>query len=56
VLIVDTPVWVDYLNGISTPHTEWLERIIDQSRVGLSDVSLCEILQGIQTEPLAAGR
>jgi hypothetical protein len=26
VVIVDTTVWVDYLNGIATPHTDWLDR------------------------------
>jgi hypothetical protein len=48
--IVDTTVWIDYLGGTSNPHTEWLDRELDQRRLGLTDLILCEVLQGIRTE------
>ena len=46
--IVDTTVWVDYLRGIANPHTEWLDRQLGQQALGLTDITLCEVLQGIQ--------
>jgi predicted nucleic acid-binding protein len=53
-VIVDTTVWVDYLNGIQSPHTDWLDRAVETERIGLTDISLCEVLQGLPTEPEAA--
>ena len=46
--IVDTTVWIDYLAGTANPHTEWLDRELNQQALGLTDLILCEILQGIQ--------
>jgi hypothetical protein len=49
--IVDTTVWIDYLGGAINPHTEWLDRELGRRPFGLTDLILCEILQGIRTEP-----
>jgi predicted nucleic acid-binding protein len=49
--IVDTTVWIDYLGGTVNPHTEWLDRELNQQRLGLTDLILCEILQGIRADP-----
>uniref|UniRef100_A0A7V5CSM2 Ribonuclease VapC n=1 Tax=Acidobacterium capsulatum TaxID=33075 RepID=A0A7V5CSM2_9BACT len=49
-IIVDTSVWIDYLGGAANPHTEWLDRNLDAVRLGLTDLILCEILQGIRSE------
>jgi predicted nucleic acid-binding protein len=46
-VIVDTTVWVDYLRGVQNPETQWLNRGLDRRRLGLTDVILCEVLQGI---------
>ena len=46
--IVDTTVWIDYLGGFANPHTEWLDRELNQQALGLTDLILCEILQGIR--------
>ena len=46
--IVDTTVWIDYLAGTVNPHTDWLDRELSQQRLGLTDLILCEILQGIR--------
>jgi hypothetical protein len=54
VVIVDTTVWVDYLNGISTPEVEWFERESERQRLGLLDLTVCEVLQGISTDAAAA--
>ena len=53
-VIVDSTVWIDYLNGTSTPETEWLDREADRRRLGLLDLCVCEILQGLATDQEAA--
>lgn len=47
-VIVDTTVWIDYLQGTSNPESDWLGRESIRQRLGLTDLSLCEILQGIR--------
>ena len=49
-VIVDTTVWIDYLAGKTNAQTTWLEIHADRQRLGLTDLILCEILQGIRTE------
>lgn len=46
-VIVDTTVWVDYLNGVHNPETDWLNIELDRQRLGLTDIILCEVLQGV---------
>jgi predicted nucleic acid-binding protein len=48
VTIVDTTVWIDYLRGRVTPEVEWLHREMERQRLGITDIILCEVLQGIQ--------
>jgi hypothetical protein len=48
VTIVDTTVWIDYLGGTVNPHTDWLDREFERQRLGLTDLILCEVLQGIR--------
>jgi len=50
VVIVDTTAWVDYLNGVTTPQTDWLDRELDRQRLGLTDLILSEVLQGVREE------
>lgn len=47
-VIVDTTVWIDYLRGVQNPETAWLERELQLRRLGLTDLILCEVLQGIR--------
>lgn len=49
-VIVDTTVWVDYLRGTYNPQTDWLERELLRQRLGVTDLILCEILQGVRGE------
>ena len=49
-VIVDTTVWIDYLNGVSTAQTDWLDAEIARQRLGLTDLILCEVLQGVRDE------
>ena len=47
-VIVDTTVWVDYLRGAENPETVWLDSQLTHQRLGLTDLILCEVLQGIR--------
>lgn len=52
-VIVDTTVWIDYFRGATNPETDWLHRELDQQRLGLTDVIVCEVLQGVRDEAAA---
>lgn len=45
-VIIDTTVWIDYLRGAATPQARWLDIEMDQQRLGITDLILCEVLQG----------
>ncbi len=49
-VIVDTTVWVDYLRGVQNSETEWLNLELERQRFGLTDLILCEVLQGIRDD------
>lgn len=47
-VIVDTTVWIDYIRGDDTPEALWLDRQLPRRRLGLTDLILCEVLQGVE--------
>ena len=49
-VIVDATVWIDYLGGIANAQTSWLDREMIRQRLGLTDLILCEVLQGIRDD------
>src|SRR6266581_3502281 len=49
-VIVDTTMLVDYLRGLRNAETEYCDRELGQLRFGLTDLILCEVLQGIRDE------
>jgi hypothetical protein len=49
-VIVDTTVWVDYFKGKVTPQTNWLDAALTRERLGVLDLILCEVLQGVQND------
>lgn len=53
-VIVDTTVWVDYFRGQRNQETEWLDHELGRQPFGLTDLILCEVLQGIQPEGAVA--
>lgn len=53
VVIVDTTVWVDYLQGAQNAETDWLNAELDRQRLGLTDIILCEVLQGVRDDVIA---
>ena len=52
-VIVDTTVWVDYFQGVNNPETDWLNTELDRQRLGLTDIILCEVLQGVRDDGVA---
>ncbi|MCC6141738.1 MAG: PIN domain nuclease [Nitrospira sp.] len=49
-IIVDTTVWIDYFRGARTSHADWLDAQLARERIGLTDLILCEVLQGLTTD------
>lgn len=49
-VIVDSTVWVDYLQGTINAETNWLDAELSRQRLGLTDVILCEVLQGVRDD------
>ena len=48
--IVDTTVWVDYLRGVATSQAAWLDANLLRERLGVTDLILCEVLQGVKDD------
>ncbi|TAK15344.1 MAG: PIN domain nuclease [Acidobacteria bacterium] len=53
-IIVDSTVWIDYFNGVRTPETDWFHAEAQRQRFGLTALILCEVLQGLRDDGLAA--
>ncbi len=53
-VIVDTTIWVDYFHDLRTPHTDWLHLELERQPLGVGDLILCDVLQGIADEKQAA--
>ncbi len=49
-ILVDTSVWIDYLNGAQSTHTDTLDAAIIEGTVALGDFIFLEILQGIRDD------
>ncbi|RFF26843.1 MULTISPECIES: PIN domain nuclease [unclassified Wenzhouxiangella] len=49
-ILVDTSVWIDYLNGTEDPHTDALDAGIVDGIVAMGDLIFLAILQGIRND------
>lgn len=49
-ILVDTSVWIDYLNGVEHRYTDALDAGIVEGIVAMGDLILLEILQGIRDD------
>lgn len=50
-IVVDTSVWVDFFADHDTPQMARLDNLLEDSDdVGLTDIILTEILQGLRTD------
>ncbi len=52
-IVVDSSVWIDFLNGRDAPHVKQLLTIIGTDEVIVGDLMLCEVLQGLDDERTA---
>ncbi len=48
--IVDSSVWVDYFNGVTTRETDLLDGLLGQEPIGIGDLILTEVLQGFTSD------
>ena len=49
-IVVDSSVWIDFLNGLDTRQTDRLDVSLRRDNVLVADLVLAEILQGIGTD------
>jgi predicted nucleic acid-binding protein len=49
-IVVDSPVWVDFFNGKSTPQTLKLQELLGEQPLLVGDLILCELLQGARSD------
>ena len=52
-IVVDSSVWIDFLNGRNAPHVRRLKAIFGWDEIIVGDLMLCEVLQGLQNERVA---
>ena len=52
-VVVDSTIWIDYLQGVSNDETNWLDEALGRERLGLTDIILCEVLQGVSDDDRA---
>ena len=49
-ILVDSSVWIDYFNGISTWQTDALDNCLSNVPVVIGDLILTEVLQGFRSD------
>lgn len=52
-IVVDSSVWIDFLNGREAPHVSRLRALLGVEEVIVGDLMLCEVLQGLRDERAA---
>jgi predicted nucleic acid-binding protein len=52
-IVVDSSVWIDFLNGRNAPHVAALQAALGKDEIIVGDLMLCEVLQGLETERAA---
>jgi predicted nucleic acid-binding protein len=50
VIVVDSSVWIDFFNGVSTPQVERLDGLLGVTPLAIGDLILVEVLQGFRSE------
>jgi len=49
-IVADTSVWIDYVNGTVTPQTNILDIELEKRRVATGDLIIVEFLQGFRED------
>ena len=52
-IVVDSSVWIDFLNGRNAPHVGQLRANLGAEEIIIGDLMLCEVLQGVDNERAA---
>ena len=52
-IVVDSSVWIDFLNGRNAPHVRRLRALLGTDEIIVGDLMLCEVLQGLESERAA---
>ena len=53
-IVVDSSVWIDHLNGQVTPEVQRLRALVGHAAILVGDLILLEVLQGLRDERQAA--
>jgi predicted nucleic acid-binding protein len=53
VIVIDSSVWIDFLNGRNAPHVRRLRSALGADEIVIGDLMLCEVLQGSDSERAA---
>ncbi len=49
-ILVDSSVWIDYFNGLSTWQTDLLDNYLSHTPIIIGDLILAEVLQGFKSD------
>lgn len=49
-ILADASVWIDHLGGVATREAAQLDRLLGKRLIGIADVTICEVLQGIRDD------
>ena len=49
-IVVDSSVWIDFLNGHDANQVRQLRAVLGTEEIVVGDLMLCEVLQGLDTE------
>jgi len=49
-IVADTSVWIDYVNGVVTPQTNILDIELENRRVATGDLIIVEFLKGFRED------
>jgi predicted nucleic acid-binding protein len=50
VIVVDSSVWIDFFNGVSTAEVERLDGLLGVTPLAIGDLILVEVMQGFRSE------
>ncbi len=51
-VIVDSTVWIDFVTSRDNEYTFWLEQRMGRDPIGLTDLILMEVLQGVRNDKI----
>ena len=49
-IVVDSSVWIDFFNGVSTPEVDRLDAQLGVTPLAIGDLILVEVMQGFRNE------